>query len=114
MRFREEDFRFAGQFGIAAQAFSEPVITVELGPDGAKRRGNTAAFLLAANLLSGTFDNVHAVFPDGITTDWHPWRLNEVGTVIDELSWTVGKDLRGELPRPRRTTRATKRPRHPS
>ena len=99
MTFREENVRFAGQFGIAAQVFSEPAITIELVPDAAKRRGNTAAFLLAANLLSRTFDNVHAVFPDGITTDWHPWRLNAIDAVIDELSRTVGKDLRCEPPR---------------
>ena len=51
MTFREGNVRFAGQFGIATQAFSEPVVTVELGSDAAKRRGNTAAFLLATNLL---------------------------------------------------------------
>ena len=99
MTFREGNARFAGQFGIAAQAFSEPVITVELGPDAAKRRGNTAAFLLAANLLSRTFDNVHVVFPDGITTDWHPWRLNAIDAVIEELGRTVDKELRCEPPR---------------
>ena len=99
MTFREGNVRFAGQFGIGAQAFSEPVITVELGPDAAKRRGNTAAFLLAVNLLCRTFDNVHAVFPNGVATDWHPWRLNAIDAVIEELSRTVDKELRCEPPR---------------
>ena len=99
MTFREGNSRFADQFGIAVQVFDKPVITVELGPDAAKRRGNTAAFLLAANLLSRTFDNVHAVFPKGISTHWHPWRLNTIDAVIDELSRTVDKDLCCEPPR---------------
>ena len=99
MTFREENVRFAGQFGIAAQTFSEPVITIELGPDAAKRRGNTVAFLLAANLLARTFDDVHVVFPNGITTDWHPWRLSVIDAVIGELSRTVDKELRCEPPR---------------
>ena len=99
MTFRDENLRFAGQFDIAAQAFSTPVITVELGSDAARGRGNIAAFLLAVNLLSRTFDNVHAVFPDGIAALWHPWHLDEVGTVIDELSRTVCRDLRSAPPR---------------
>ena len=98
MTFRDENLRFAGQFDIVAQAFSEPVITVELGSDAARGRGNTAAFLLAVNLLSRTFDNVHAVFPDGIAAFWHPWRLDEVDTAIDELSLTVCHDLRSAPP----------------
>ena len=98
MTFRNENLRFAGQFDIMARAFSEPIITVELGSDAAGRRGNAAAFLLAVNLLSRTFDNVHAVFPDGIAAFWHPWRLDEVGTVIDELGLTVCHDLRSAAP----------------
>ena len=99
MTFREENLRFAGQFDIASQAFSEPVIAVELGPDASEKRGNTAAFLLAVNMLSRTFNNVYAVFPDGIATLWHPWHLDEVGDIIDELSRTVDHDLRSAPPR---------------
>ena len=93
MSFRRENLRFAGQFGIAAEAFSNPVITVELHRDAAKRRGNTAGFLLAVNLLSRTFEKVHVVFPAGAAAPRHPWDLDTVSAVIEELNDTVGRTL---------------------
>lgn len=99
MGFREENLRFAGQFDIAVQAFSEPVITIELGSEASKREGNTVAFLLAVNLLTRMFENVHAVFPDGVVALRHPWLLDEVSTVIGELSRTVRRNLYGDPPK---------------
>ena len=99
MSFRTENLRFADQFGIAAEAFSSPVVTVELRRDAAKRQGNTAAFLLAVSLLSRTFEKVHAVFPSGAEAPRHPWNHGTVSAVIEELNDTVRRNLRVEPPK---------------
>ena len=52
MRFRDENIRFARQFGLPIQPFSDSVITVELPRNAASLPGNVAGFLLAVNLLS--------------------------------------------------------------
>ena len=98
MSFRTENLRFAGQFGIAAAAFSDPVITVELREEAAKRQGNTAAFLLAVNLLSRMFEKVHAVFPSGAEAPRHPWDHGTVCAVIEELNVTSSGNLHVEPP----------------
>ena len=73
MTFRSENQRFIEQIGVSSELFSRPTIVVELRPDAARHPGNTAAFLLAVNLLSRTFERVHAVFPSGIEAPDHPW-----------------------------------------
>ena len=93
MRFREKNTRFAAHVGMAPQAFSQPIITVELGQAAASSEGNTASFLLAVNLLARTFETVHAVFPDEAVTRRHPWGLHTVRAVIDEVNATVDGDL---------------------
>ena len=55
----------------------------------ARNKGNTAAFLLALNLLSRTFERVHAVFPLDTAAIRHPWNLEMVREVVDELNDTV-------------------------
>ena len=65
MTFRSENQRFIEQIDVSSDVFSRPTIAVELRPDAARHPGNTAAFLLAVNLLSRTFERVHAVFPPG-------------------------------------------------
>ena len=89
MQSNDERTRFAQQFNLKETVFSESVVTVELPREAARSRGNVAAFLLAANLLSRTFDEIHAVFPEGTVVHRHPWHLSTVGQVIDELSETV-------------------------
>ena len=93
MCFRKGNLRFARQFNIAPEAFSNPVITVELRSDAAKRRGNTAAFLLAVNLLARLFEKVHAVFPAAAEAPRHPWHLDTASAVIDELNNTVRRTI---------------------
>ena len=93
MRFRDENIRFARQFGIPTQSFSNSVITVELSQDAALLPGNVSGFLLAVNLLSRTFERVHAVFPAGATGHRHPWHLKTVGAVVDELIDSVDGNL---------------------
>ena len=89
MTFRDKNVKFAKHMNIAPEAFSTPVISVELSEDVADARGNTAAFLLALNLLSRTFERVHAVFPSGVEAGRHPWHLQSVSDVIEELDNTV-------------------------
>ena len=89
MQFRNDNYRFASQYGLPAQAFSDPVITVELSREAACRGGNTAAFLLAVNLLSRTFEKIHAVFPLNTEAPQHPWNLKTVCDVVNELNDTV-------------------------
>ena len=98
MRFRDENIRFARQFGIPHKVFSTSVITVELRHDAAALQGNVAGFLLAVNLLSRTFETVHAVFPAEAEVHRHPWHLNTVGAVVDELVQTVDGSLHVGLP----------------
>ncbi|MCY3923333.1 MAG: ThiF family adenylyltransferase, partial [Chloroflexi bacterium] len=85
MQRNEERDRFADEFNLARTVFSDSIITVELSRDAARRSGHVRTFLLAINLLSRTFDNVHAAFPDGIDADRHPWQLGTVDAVVDEL-----------------------------
>ena len=94
MQFREDNIRFAEEYGLGAEVFSDTVITVELGLDAAGGQGNVAGFLLAVNLLSRTFEQVHAVFPARAAVHHHPWHLRTVGAVVDELRDTVGNALR--------------------
>ena len=89
MTFRSENQRFVEQIDVSPEVFSRPTIAVELRPDAARHPGNTAAFLLAVNLLSRTFERVHAVFPSGIEAADHPWGLGTVRAVVDELNDTV-------------------------
>ena len=89
MGFRDENVRFAKHINITPQAFTAPIITVELRQEAASRRGNTAAFILALNLLSRTFERVYAVFPVGIEAPRHPWGLETINAVIDDLNDTV-------------------------
>ena len=98
MRIRNENIRFAGQFGIPSEALSNSAITVELGPSAAAGRGNVAGFLLAVNLLSRTFEKVHAVFPAEAEVHRHPWHLKTVGAVVDELRASVGGTLHVGFP----------------
>ena len=98
MRFRDENIRFARQFGFPTQPFSNSVITVELSPDAALLPGNVAGFLLAVNLLSRTFDKVHAVFPAEATVHHHPWHLKTAGAIVDELVSSVDGNLHVGLP----------------
>ena len=98
MRFRDENIRFARQFGFPTQPFSNSVITVELSPDAALLPGNVAGFLLAVNLLSRTFDRVHAVFPAEATVHHHPWHLKTAGAIVDELVSSVDGNLHVGLP----------------
>ena len=99
MPFRDENVRFAKQIDVSPQVFSRPNIAVELRRDAAKSRGNTAAFLLALNLLSRTFEKVHAVFPSGAEALNHPWKLGTVRAVVEELNDTVDGSLRIGVPR---------------
>ena len=94
MRFRDEMNLFAEQFDVKPQVLSDSVIAVELPRDAARRQGNVRTFLLAVNLLSRTFDDVHVVFPAGTAVHRHPWHLDTVDAVIDELSNTVDGTLR--------------------
>lgn len=94
MQFRDENLRFAEQFDIEQSVFSTSVITVELRAKSAKHEGHIAAFLLAVNLLSRTFERVHAVFPAGTEAHSHPWHLTTVKAVVNELKNTVGGSLR--------------------
>ena len=89
MTFRSENQRFIEQIGVSSELFSRPTIAVELRPDAARHPGNTAAFLLAVNLLSRTFERVHVVFPPGTEAPDHPWGLGTVRAVVDELNETV-------------------------
>ena len=98
MRFRDENMRFARQFGFPTQPFSDSVITVELSPDAALLRGNVAGFLLAVNLLSRTFERVHAVFPEEATVHCHPWHLKTAGAVVEELVKSMDGSLNVGLP----------------
>ena len=98
MRFRDENIRFARQFDIPHEAFSTSVITVELRQDAAVLPGNVAGFLLAVNLLSRTFETVHAVFPAEAVVHRHPWHLKTVGAVVDELVQSVDGNLHVGLP----------------
>ena len=93
MRFRDENMRFARQFGLPTQPFSDSVITVELSRDAALLPGNVAGFLLAVNLLSRTFERVHAVFPEEATVHRHPWHLKTTGAVVDELVKSMDGNL---------------------
>ena len=93
MRFRDERSRFAEQFDLKPQVFSDSVITVELPRDAARRHGNVRTFLLAVNLLSRTFGDVHVVFPAGTAAHRHPWHLDTVDAVINELRNTVDGTL---------------------
>ena len=93
MPFRDENIRFARQFGIPHEAFSNSVITIELRHDAAVLPGNVAGFLLAVNLLSRTFETVHAVFPAEAVVHSHPWHLKTVGAVVDELVQSVDGSL---------------------
>ena len=98
MRFRDENNRFARQFGIPHEAFSTSVVTVELRHDAAVLPGNVAGFLLAVNLLSRTFETVHAVFPAEAVVHRHPWHLKTVGAVVDELLSSMDGNLHVGLP----------------
>ena len=89
MSFRDENIRFAQQLDISPRVFSDPVITVELRRDAADSQGNIAAFIFALNLLSRTFERVHAVFPAGTEAPRHPWNLKTVSEMINELNDTV-------------------------
>ena len=89
MTFRSENQRFIEQIDVSSDVFSRPTIAVELRPDAARHPGNTAAFLLALNLLSRIFERVHAVFPPGLEAPDHPWGLGTVRAVVDELNDTV-------------------------
>ena len=89
MHFRDENIRFAKTFDISPQAFSDPIIVVELPEDAVGKKGNTEAFLLALNLLSRTFEHVHAVFPQGHEALGHPWALDSVVEIVDELNTTI-------------------------
>ena len=89
MTFRSENHRFIEQIDVSSDVFSRPTIAVELRPDAARHPGNTAAFLLAVNLLSRTFERVHAVFPPGTEAPDHPWGLGTVRAVVDELNDAV-------------------------
>ena len=93
MQFRDENIRFADEYGLGAEVFSDTVVTVELRPEAASRQGNVAAFLLALNLLSRTFEHVHAVFPVQAELGRHPWHHQTVAEVVDELRATVGAAL---------------------
>ena len=99
MGFRDENIRFAGQFGIPHEVFNTSVITVELRDDAAVLPGNVAGFLLAVNLLSRTFATVHAVFPAEAVVHSHPWHLKTVGAVVDELVQSVDGSLYVGLPK---------------
>ena len=101
MRFRDENKRFARQFGLPTQPFSDSVITVELPRDAAWLPGNVAGFLLAVNLLCRTFERVHAVFPAEATVHHHPWHLKTAGAVVDELVSSVDGNL--HVGRPQRS-----------
>ena len=94
MRVQDERTRFAEEFDLKPTVFADSVITVELPRNAARGRGNVGAFLLALNLLSRTFDKVHAVFPAGTDAHRHPWNLGTVDEVVDELSNTVDGVLR--------------------
>ena len=89
MTFRGENHRFIEQIDVSSDVFSRPTIAVELRPDAVRHPGNTAAFLLAVNLLSRIFERVHTVFPPGTEAPDHPWGLGTVRAVIDELNDTV-------------------------
>ena len=93
MQFRDENIRFARQFSLPTQPFSDSVITVELSPDAAMLPGNVAGFLLAVNLLSRMFERVHAVFPEEVAVHRHPWHLKTAGAVVDELVETMDGNL---------------------
>ena len=94
MQVRDDNIRFAKQFSIEPSVFSDSIITVELRDEAARHKGNVAGFLLAVNLLSRTFERVHAVFPVGAEVHRHPWNLKTAGAVVDELQDTVGGSLR--------------------
>ena len=98
MRFRDENIRFARQFGLPIQPFSDSVITVELPRNAASLPGNVAGFLLAVNLLSRTFERVHAVFPEEVAVHLHPWHLKTAGAVIEELVKSMDGNLCVGLP----------------
>lgn len=89
MQRRDERDRFADQFNLTAEVFSDSVITVELSSAAARRPGHVRTFLLAINLLSRTFDKVYAVFPAGTEAADHPWHLGTVDAVVDELRDTT-------------------------
>ena len=89
MSFRRENRTFVEQIDVSPEVFSRPVITVELQPNAARHPGNTATFLLAVNLLSRTFEKVHAVFPLGAEAPDHPWSLGTIHAVVNELNHTV-------------------------
>ena len=86
---RDEQIRFAEHFNLKPEVFGDSVITVELPRSAARLQGNVRTFLLAVNLLSRIFDKVHAVFPQGTHVHRHPWHLDTVDAVINELSDTV-------------------------
>ena len=89
MTFRSENHRFIDQLRVSSDVFRRPTIAVELRPDAARHPGNTAAFLLTVNLLSRTFERVHAVFPPGAGAPDHPWGLGTARAVVNELNDTV-------------------------
>lgn len=93
MSIRGENVRFARHFDIAPEAFSLPKIAIELHSDAALHPGNRVAFLLAANLLSRTFERVHVVFPESVEAPRHPWHRDTLGDVVDEIQGTVGSAL---------------------
>ena len=99
MTFRDENHKFAQQINASPEVFSSPIIAVELRPSAAQHPGNTAAFLLAMNLLSRMFERVHAIFPSGTEIHNHPWGLKTVRAIVDELNDTVGGGLDIEAPR---------------
>ena len=99
MTFRGENHRFIEQLDVSSGVFSRPTIAVELRPEAARHPGNTAAFLLAVNLLSRTFERVHAVFPPRTEAPDHPWGLGTVRAVVDELNDTVEGAVRIGAPR---------------
>ena len=93
MRFHDENIRFARQFGLPTETFSNSVITVELSPEAALLQGNMAGFLLAVNLLCRTFERVYAVFPSEAEVHNHPWHLKTAGAIVDELVSSVDGNL---------------------
>ena len=93
MRFHDENIRFARQFGLPTETFSNSVITVELSPEAALLPGNMVGFLLAVNLLCRTFEKVYAVFPSEAAVHNHPWHLNTAGAIVDELVNSVDGNL---------------------
>ena len=99
MSFRSENHRFVEQLDVSPEVFSRATIAVELQPDAARHPGNTAAFLLAVNLLSRTFETVHAAFPSEMEAPDHPWGLGTVRAIIDELNDTAEGTLYLDSPR---------------